>query len=35
MFRDELDQVQRLRRIGPLLHPTDGAETTSEEGESS
>ncbi len=36
MFRDELDRVQRLRRrVGPLLDPTDGAETTGGEGESS
>ena len=33
MFRDELDRVQRLRRrLGPLLHLSDG-ETTDEGGE--
>src|SRR6266545_795034 len=36
MFRDELDRVQRLRRrVGPLLHPADGGDTTGEEGEPS
>jgi hypothetical protein len=36
LFRDELDRVQRLRRrIGPLLHPTDEAESTGVEGEPS